>query len=328
MESIEQIRLENDKLKERLNNAAKFFREQKAQIEALTKENEELKSKALNSESQADWEAKYIELKETIERTPKEEVISTEKWNKLVTEKEELQAQLNTSNAACADMEKTIHKNLEDIEKLNKENDKLKSDYTVLNDEYLNNENILAETLAANKELVESKNDLNLKINELEKEYTKIGKEYDELRKTYAQATMIYNNATVESKNKIDTLSKRIEELNNLNANQSDRISKLDEVCSTKEAEISKLKNVCDELEILRNKNIKENEVLNKNIEVQKTELDKLNNEINTYKNYALKIEQIKNILDIPKQVNTTSKPKEQKRMGSHLESKSEIFSL
>ena len=45
MENIEQLKLENAKLTERLNNAAKFFREQKAQIEALTKENEELKRK-------------------------------------------------------------------------------------------------------------------------------------------------------------------------------------------------------------------------------------------------------------------------------------------
>lgn len=190
MEDIEQLKLENDKLKERLNNAAKFFREQKAQIETLTKENEELKSKASNSESQADWEAKYIELKETIERTPKEEVISTEKWNALVTEKESLKEQLATSNAACADMEKSIHNDLEEIEKLKKENDKLKSDYTVLNDEYLNNENILGETLAANKELVESNkhlleqnNDLNLKINELTEENAKL-KETEEYYET------------------------------------------------------------------------------------------------------------------------------------------------
>ena len=42
METIEQIKQEKDKLQERLNNAANFFREQKAKIEALTKENEEL----------------------------------------------------------------------------------------------------------------------------------------------------------------------------------------------------------------------------------------------------------------------------------------------
>ena len=43
MEDIEKLKQDNEKLTERLNNAAKFFREQKTQIENLTKENEELK---------------------------------------------------------------------------------------------------------------------------------------------------------------------------------------------------------------------------------------------------------------------------------------------
>lgn len=71
METIEQLQEQNSKLQERLNNAAKFFREQKAQIEALTKENEELKGK------------------------PKDDYVSPEKWNALVTEKESLNKQLN-----------------------------------------------------------------------------------------------------------------------------------------------------------------------------------------------------------------------------------------
>ena len=44
METWAPIKQEKDKLQERLNNAANFFREQKAKIEALTKENEELKN--------------------------------------------------------------------------------------------------------------------------------------------------------------------------------------------------------------------------------------------------------------------------------------------
>ena len=49
METIEQIKQEKDKLQERLNNAANFFREQKAKIEALTKENEEYVINLLNN---------------------------------------------------------------------------------------------------------------------------------------------------------------------------------------------------------------------------------------------------------------------------------------
>lgn len=141
METIEELRQSNAKLTERLNNAAKFFREQKAQIEALTKENEELK------QASKDESSDLLEIKE----------------------------QLATSNAACADMEKAIRKDLEDIEKLKKENEQLKSDYTLLNNEYLNNENELGETLNANKELIS-------KIKELEEKYEITVKGYEEHR--------------------------------------------------------------------------------------------------------------------------------------------------
>ena len=43
MEDMEQLKQDNAKLTERLNNAAKFFKDQKAQIDNLTKENKQLK---------------------------------------------------------------------------------------------------------------------------------------------------------------------------------------------------------------------------------------------------------------------------------------------
>ena len=57
MDNIEQLKQDNAKLTERLNNAAKFFREQKAQIESLTKEKEELENKF---KEQQDFEANNI----------------------------------------------------------------------------------------------------------------------------------------------------------------------------------------------------------------------------------------------------------------------------
>ena len=51
METIEQLKQDNAKLQERLNNAAKFFREQKAQIESLTKEKEELENRFKEQEA-------------------------------------------------------------------------------------------------------------------------------------------------------------------------------------------------------------------------------------------------------------------------------------
>ena len=213
METIEELRQNNAKLTERLNNAAKFFREQKAQIEALTKENEELK------------------------RTPKEEIIDTEKWNALVMEKESLKEQLATSNAACADMEKSIHNDLEEIEKLKNENDKLKSDYTVLNDEYLNNENILGETLAANKELVESNKHLNLKINE-----------YDNKLKTYNELTE-ENAKLKETEEYYETLKNKFKDLH---ADYEKNIKELDHyknIVSTLEREMFETKEALNNAE-------------------------------------------------------------------------------
>ena len=52
MENIEQLKADNAKLTERLNNAAKFFKEQKATIEKLTEENEEVQKAYELSEKQ------------------------------------------------------------------------------------------------------------------------------------------------------------------------------------------------------------------------------------------------------------------------------------
>lgn len=193
METIEELRQSNAKLTERLNNAAKFFREQKAQIEALTKENEELK------QASKDESSDLLEIKE----------------------------QLAASNAACADMEKAIRKDLEDIEKLKKENNELKSDYTLLNNEYLNNENKLEETLAANKELVELNKKLNLKIDECSAElkirenvseshealklnYAALQYKYEELEKKYETAVKGYEEHRLSEEAYEDDLNKQL----------------------------------------------------------------------------------------------------------------------
>ena len=50
MSNIEQLEKDNIKLQERLTNAAKIFKEQKLQIESLTKENEQLKNSISSSD--------------------------------------------------------------------------------------------------------------------------------------------------------------------------------------------------------------------------------------------------------------------------------------
>lgn len=106
METIEQLQEQNSKLQERLNNAAKFFREQKATIEKLT---EEAKDKDVEIANQKDaLESCYKQLhdlemmtdslnkeNEELKRKPQDDYVSPEKWNALVTEKEVLNEQLN-----------------------------------------------------------------------------------------------------------------------------------------------------------------------------------------------------------------------------------------
>ena len=156
MENIEQITQERDKLQERLNNAAKFFREQKAQIEALTKENEELK------------------------RNPKEEVIDVEKWNALVTEKE------NFENVA-ANKQKVIEKLENDINSKDKAYKVLQDTY---NEVYAENEK-LKEKLKS--EVINVNNTNNAKVPELETKLNNANAAYEELRKKYAELKELHD---------------------------------------------------------------------------------------------------------------------------------------
>lgn len=156
METIEQLQQDNAKLQERLNNAAKFFREQKAQIEALTKENEELK------------------------RTPKEEVIDTEKWNALVTEKEDLNKLLNEYRLKLQQLENNI--------------DSKDKAYKLLQDTYngvwAENEKLTNQFKEQEKFVSEV---INTKVPELETKLKNSEAAYDELRKKYSELKELYD---------------------------------------------------------------------------------------------------------------------------------------
>ncbi|MBR6908444.1 hypothetical protein IKN40_08425, partial [bacterium] len=162
MENIEQLKLEKEKLTERLNNAAKFFREQKAQIEALTKENEELK------------------------RTPKEEVIDIEKWNALVTEKENLNEQLKDK----------------DVEITNQK-DALQSCYNQLHDYEIMNNDLLKKT-----------ENLNSQCNEYELKLQKTEKDYNESIKTCKELSSEIDSLNVKIKKTENEKNKQIEVYN------------------------------------------------------------------------------------------------------------------
>ena len=160
METIEQLKQDNAKLTERLNNAAKFFREQKAQIEALTKENEELK------------------------RTPKEEVIDTEKWNKLVAKNENLQKQSESLNEECQKLNIQCNEYELKLQKLENDIDSKDKAYKVLQDTY--NE------VYTEKEKLKSEA-INTKVPELETKLNNANAAYEELRKKYTELKELHD---------------------------------------------------------------------------------------------------------------------------------------
>ena len=204
MENIEQLKQDNAKLTERLNNAAKFFREQKAQIESLTKENEELK------------------------RTPKEEIIDTEKWNKLVTEKENLQKQIEgyenerkSNEAYSDDLNKQCNEYELKLQKLESNIDSKDKAYKVLQDTYnevFSDYNKLKEQITQIDEYRKSIDHLQNtlksyenKFDELEKYKAKFTEEhmlYDDLKKKHDNYKLDYDKLNKEYKALNDTYNK------------------------------------------------------------------------------------------------------------------------
>ena len=158
MENIEQLKADNAKLTERLNNAAKFFREQKAQIETLTKENEELK------------------------RKPQDDYVTPEKWNALVTEKESLNKKLNEYELKLQASEKSYKELKEmydnEINHFNKEQSAYENSITLLEEDNIK----LGNDVHKQKEYIEKMereheqviNDLKKENKEAEEQFNKI----------------------------------------------------------------------------------------------------------------------------------------------------------
>lgn len=186
MEQIEQLQQENAKLQERLNNAAKFFKEQKAQIESLTKENEELKA------------------------NPKDDYVSPAKWNNLVIEKESLNDKLN-------DYENKITLLEEDNIKLSKDNDDFKKYIETLQEDINklkeNNDNFEKEY----KSLEFINDDLNKQIDILESKVSDLlasDKEYKEAYAKEKEENTALNTALGEAEEKYDKLMNQFEKCN------------------------------------------------------------------------------------------------------------------
>ena len=230
MENIEQLKQDNAKLTERLNNAAKFFREQKAQIESLTKENEELK------------------------RTPKEEVIDTEKWNKLVAEKENLQKQIEgyenerkSNEAYSDDLNKQCDEYELKLQKLESDIGSKDKAYKVLQDTY--NEvfadyNKLKEEISQIDKLQNTIKTYERKIDELENNNPEVQKLEEQLvkaEKTIENDKLDYNKLNKEHKALNDTYNK----LNNEYSDIYTKYNELEQGRIKSEEQLNALNTLC-----------------------------------------------------------------------------------
>jgi chromosome segregation ATPase len=229
MENIEQLKQDNAKLTERLNNAAKFFREQKAQIEALTKENEELKAQ--------------------INRTPQEEIISTEDWNKLVTEKENLKKQIEgyenerkSNEAYSDDLNKQCDKYELKVQELEKNIESKDKAYKVLQDTY--NE-VFAELEQFKKkyqarkekevELLKTIEDNKLDYDKLNKEHKALNDTYNKLNNEYSDIYTKYNDleqGRIKSEEQLNALNTLCIQYKEDNKELQDKFDNLEKICN------------------------------------------------------------------------------------------------
>lgn len=205
MDNIEQLKQENAKLTERLNNAAKFFREQKTQIEQLILHNKANIEKIDNLKRELE---SYVQENEELKRKPKDDYVSPEKWNTLVTEKETLNEQLKDK----------------DVEITNQK-DALQSCYTQLHDYEM-----ITNKLSSEKE------DLNKQLNECELKLQNSEAAYEELRKKYSEIKDYKKNIS-ELKEEIDNVKNELDSWKNnyyqLEENYKETISDADDNVET-----------------------------------------------------------------------------------------------
>ena len=233
MDNIEQLKQDNAKLTERLNNAAKFFREQKAQIESLTDEVKEKTSLAMDYRNQIETLRKE---NEELKRTPKEEVIDTEKWNKLATEKENLNKQCNEYELKLQKLESDIdskdkaHKVLQDTyNELFGENTKLKEDLENRIKQIRATEKTYDEEqkkiIAARDEFITKYNQSKEIIEQLKKDNEESEEAAKKVMNSYEKDLNTYKAKEIELTNKLDESIKNNKEL-------QDKYDNLEKICN------------------------------------------------------------------------------------------------
>lgn len=209
METIEQLQQDNAKLQERLNNAAKFFREQKAQIETLTNEVKEKTELALDYRNQIKTLTEKVDLLEH----------DTECFN-------------------------SLQKSYEDtIESKDKAYEVLQNTY---NEVWAENKQLKEQTENGVNNLEDLQKQLNeyeLKLQNSEASYEQLNKKYEARKKQIAELTGNIEVQKNEYENKITSLKDDIKTLNDDVIKQKQEIEKLQIEKSDLEININDLTN-------------------------------------------------------------------------------------
>ena len=251
MDNIEQLKQDNAKLTERLNNAAKFFREQKAQIESLTKENEQLKN---DNNVKDDSIRLNNELLETVENLKKE----NEELEKKIKEQQDFEA--NNINKVVPELEGELSKYKNTTELLNKSIDELNNTIDSKDQAYSVLQNTYNELFGENTKLKEDLENRIKQIRATEKTYDEEQKKIiaarDEFITKYNQSKEIIEQLKKDNKESEEAAKKVMnsyeKDLNTYKAKEIELTNKLDEsIKNNKELQdkYDNLDKICNDFE-------------------------------------------------------------------------------
>ena len=261
MENIEQLKADNAKLTERLNNAAKFFREQKDQIEKL--------NNTINSKDQA-----YKVLQDT--------------YNEVFAENEQLKNELESISNSQSTMKvvndetqanyevkyNELYEQLKDKDvEINNYKDALDSCTTQLHDyeqmtNNLQNDNNIKETQI--KELSISKEEIQFNLNEQKKNNESLVKMINDYKEAIQENELKYQDLKTKNENLTKELSNKDEQIQTIKNTLSQNKENLNKQLNEYELKLQSTENNLLEE---KKKNSEIVETLNNEISLQSQEL-------------------------------------------------------
>ena len=246
MESIEQLKLENEKLNARLNKAVEVFKEQKSQIESLTDELNKYKESFNES-------ASIEELQKVIESKDQANKILQETYDNVFSDYTTLKEKIAEFKTTIQSLEELKENHIKEIQGRNEQIDK--SDK-----EIYNLDNLLNESRTNYDELNKKYETLNEKYKALHETYNKTKNLYDEDIHKYNDLKNIHKEIKEQNfvlQEKLDKNTEEIKVLENENINNKSIIKELESIKINNEQLINDLSKELESkgAELTKNKN-------------------------------------------------------------------------